>query len=118
MGEEDSRDDERSRTALTQQKLNRTQHPGLEKGCLWENRTERYKILRGGEKVSREQSLSICLSRRAKSRQCEIIRQPETSFSYCIAHCHMMLWEPYGTAQTEMRQTRRREFALLGTKQW
>lgn len=43
MGEEDSRGDQISRTALTQEKLNRTQHINLEKGCPWENRTERYK---------------------------------------------------------------------------
>jgi len=59
------------------------------------------------EKTSGEQSLSVCPRRRAKSRQREIIRQLGTSFSDCITHCCMMLWDPYGTAQMEMRQTQR-----------
>lgn len=73
-------------------------------------------IMKSEEKVNGEQSLSICPRTRAKSRQCEIIREPGTIFSCCIAHCHMILWEPYGSAQTEMRQMQRQEIALVGAK--
>lgn len=91
------------------------QRPSLEKECPWENRMERNKVMKSQEKVSGEQSLSVCC-RRAKTRLCEIIREPGTTFSCCGACCHMMLWEPYGTAQRERRQTQRWEIALVGTE--
>lgn len=78
-------------------------------------RMERNKVVKSPKKVTGEQSLNVCCRREAKSRQCEIIRQPGTTFSCCGAHCHMMLWEPcVGTAQMERRQ--RGEIALVGTE--
>lgn len=59
--------------------------------------------MKSEEKVGEEHHSVFALKEEPRA-DCEIIRQPGTTFSYCIAHYHTVLWETYGDeTDIEMR---------------